>query len=358
MKIFIDESGAFIPNPSNPTWSSVGALAVPDESLMRLKEALSELKEAFKLNDNEELKNRPDSSSTAFIKFLDTIYTLNCSLHIVSTKSSSRGLDGVNNHKKSLQNALYNYSEKEPHSLNAVNDTISLIDKLSGQLFTQCLLQSYMISYSLDKILALYSQLSPKSLAKFSWIVDRKNITETNYDKAFKNLYVGTAIVKSLSEPSPMVLTPRHNYHYFLQSYSYNQHHDPQSYAKRFEKNIDQIKEALYAVDLRKILAEDFTLADSKEEYGLQAIDLLISSTNRCLKGNFTNNSLIAQKIGRLTVNSPQEKFKSITLLSVSSEQNITDREDGIIKIFDQYSRKLFSDISRKNYSQKVTLHS
>ena len=71
MYIYIDESGLFSTSDNENSWSSVGAIVIPDESLEKVENALNRLKQVNKLNNSEELKrNRPDSSSESFIYFI------------------------------------------------------------------------------------------------------------------------------------------------------------------------------------------------------------------------------------------------------------------------------------------------
>ena len=56
MYIYIDESGLFSTSDNENSWSSVGAIVIPDESLEKVENALNRLKQVNKLNNSEELK--------------------------------------------------------------------------------------------------------------------------------------------------------------------------------------------------------------------------------------------------------------------------------------------------------------
>jgi hypothetical protein len=108
MYIYIDESGLFSTSDNENSWSSVGAIVIPDESLEKVENALNRLKQVNKLNNSEELKrNRPDSSSESFIYFIKSLKKYKCTLHVISTNGTFNDEESIINHKKSTM--FYKY---------------------------------------------------------------------------------------------------------------------------------------------------------------------------------------------------------------------------------------------------------
>ena len=360
MHIFIDESGVFLPTPDSNKWSSVGALVVPDESLQALKEALYKLKTSNGLKDIEEFKrNRPDCSSESFEIFIESLVQLNCTLHVLSTNGSPTELSELKNYKENIKCSIRNYSSKVASSISIVEKVVNLIDNLSDQQFSQCMFQSYMLKYLLDKVVLLYAEISPESLSNFRWKLDQKNLKETNYDIVFKHLYSGIVLVSSLSRPGPICLGRQYDYSYFLSAFSPISNKKIEDSLEEslnlFDKDLKHLQEALIAIDFNKVLTHDFTLADSKDCFGLQSIDLLVSSVNRCLKQNFTDNEKMAASLGQLMVNSPLVEMKALTLMSFSSNGMIKEYEENIIDIMDSSSKKLFSEKFKHGYSKTIS---
>lgn len=359
MHIFIDESGIFLPTSDANKWSSVGALVVPDESLQALKDALSKLKTSNGLEDIEEFKrNRPDCSSESFSIFLDTLFHLNCTLHVLSTNGSPTELSETKNYKENIKHSIRKYSSKVTSSASLVEELVNLIDELSDQQFCQCMLQSYMLKYLLDKVVLLYAEISPESLSTFRWKLDQKNLKETSYEVVFKHLYSGIALVSSLSQPGPICLGSQYDYSHFLAAFSpisdKNIDDTLEESLEIFEKDLKNLQQALIAIDINKVLTHDFELADSKDCFGLQSIDLLVSSVNRCLKQNFTDNEKMAASLGQLMVNSPLIKMKALSLMSFSSDGAIEEYVENIINIMDSSSKQLFSERFRCGYSKSI----
>jgi hypothetical protein len=357
--IFIDESGLFIPSEDNKKWSSVGALVVPEQSIDGLKEALSKLKATNGLTDEEEFKrNRPDCSSESYAEFLNSLRILHCTLHVLSLNGSPSASSGLQKLKENMKHAIRNYSNKVTSKKALVEQTVELIDKLSEQQFAQCMLQSHMLKHLLDKVPALYAKILPDSLEDFKWRVDQKNLKETNYDKVFKYLYSGIALVASLSQPGPILLGSEYDYSYFVTAYKPDFDGSIQGSIEEstrlFEKDMNHLAKYLVGIDIIKILTDDFKLDDSKDSFGLQSVDLLVSSVNRCLKRNFTDNEKMAEHLGKLMVNSPLDNMRALSLMSLSNGGMIKNDTAKVIDIMDKNSIQLFSKDFRKNYSHIV----
>lgn len=156
-----------------------------------------------------------------------------------------------------------------------------------------------------------------------------------------------------------MCIGPERDYSHFLASFSSffdkNIKDSIEESSNLFEKDMKHIQEYLIGIDNHKVLTNDFTLADSKGCFGLQSIDLLVSSVNRCLKQNFTNNEKMAASLGQLMVNSPLIKMKALGLMSFSEDRPVEHYEANIINIMDSSSRKLFTEKFRYNYSKLIS---
>lgn len=83
MHVFIDESGLFSTEPNPHAWSTVGGVAIPDRSLTKVSEALSNLKQAYKIKPDQEFKRvRPECASQPYQEFLKALDAADCTLYV------------------------------------------------------------------------------------------------------------------------------------------------------------------------------------------------------------------------------------------------------------------------------------
>jgi Protein of unknown function (DUF3800) len=361
--IFIDESGIFVPQKESSKWSSVGALVVPDKSLSALETALKKLKQAHGVNSADEFdkNNRPDCSSDAFSEFLKEIDSLDCVLQITATNGSFSEAEGLAQHRESTKEAIAAYARKNPDAAASVENISRSIDQLSAQQYNQCILQINLIFDVLPKIITHYSSDHPEELGCFTWVVDRKDIKETKYECVFKALYSGMISSYFTSRIPPIVHDGGRDYGHFVMAYSSPVRIQEALKTTKdiYEVDISDLSEDLMAVDLGDLLRRDFRLLGSKESFGLQSIDLLVSGINRCLKRNYTDNEKMATALGRLMINSPLTYGRALTIMG---HRPTAIMEDGdavsLIELMDGASKKLFSEVFRENYSRRLNHYS
>lgn len=362
MHIFIDESGLFVPHEKCYKWSSVGALVVPDKSLPALEMALKKLKQAYDLEAACEFEknNRPDCSSDAFSDFLKELDSADCVFQITATNGSPFEVEGLAKHRESTKAGIAAYARRNPDAVASVENVCRLIDQLSAQQYNQCVLQINLIFDVLSKIITHYSKAHPEELRKFTWIVDRKDAVETKYESVFKSLYSGLISVYSASRPPAMILDREHDYSHLLKAYSSS---DGIYQAKKYAKDICEVdlpilSNRLIMLDFSTLLRSDFSLQNSKESFGLQSIDLLVSSVNRCLKQNYTDNHKMATALGRLMINSPLIDGRALTIMGHRPTAAMEGEAVSLVELMDGASKQLFSEVFRTNYSRLIDRYS
>lgn len=361
MHIFIDESGLFLTSTNSTQWSSVGALVIPDNSMGIIEQALCKLKAEHGLDVKEEFKNnRPDCSSNYYSKFLQTLKENKCTLHVASGNGSKNEEKALYKHKAKTQEAILNFQKKTNSEPSHPNEIISLIEKLNEQEYTQLFFQTYMIDELLNKVLSLYAQIDPSSLGSFKWKLDRKNITETRYEQAFKKIYPGVIAASLARNPKALMQLPDSDFSFFNNNFGNNEfniNYFIENTKNIFDIDYSKIKKYIQAYDLEKILTNDLSLSDSKTSFGLQIIDLLVSSVNRCLKRNFTNNEKMAEALGSLMINSSHMDRRAILIMNFSGESTIDESVINLIERIDEFSFKLFSDNFKLNFENQLAIH-
>ena len=370
MYIFIDESGLFRPTDNNRACSTIGALCVPDESIEKVENALNDLKKALDIKSENEIKNpRPDCSSQPFELFFNELKSLNCSFEALVTNISIDESETIIQRKNLIIKGIEKYIEKEQlvgDELNHSMEVKSLLENLSLQLFQQVYMQCHLLVGLIEKAVNFYAKLSPQSLSSFQWRLDQKGIeaNSRNFEKVFESLYLTIAVSSTLNNPMRLVAEEGNNFNYLLKSFCAKKCDERlENDAKLYEIDVSTLKDYMYSIQLDSILAKDFKFTDSKTSYGLQVVDLLVSSTNRCLKRNFTDNEKMARLLGGLMINSPDyEKYAIRTVRFDGSFSHIKGDENTIklYELMDQSSNKVFTEQFKKNLfinMQKLKAH-
>lgn len=353
MHVFIDESGLFLTEPNPYAWSTVGGVAIPDGSLSKVSEALENLKKAYGIDSGKEFKtDRPDCASEPYQEFLKALDAAECTLYVLSTRSSKAEAESLEAHRSATIVAIRNYVRKVADVATHAEEVIALIEGLSKQEYNQCVLQSQMICDMLPKMVSYYAGILPCEIGRFKWVVDRKNISENRYERSFKELYVGLVNVRSKRQTSSLLAG--RNYTAFHNAFSLNEDMDELMRRSKEMYEIDHTHLANSAIPLSfgALLQNEFSLEDSKLSDGIQVSDLLVSSVNRCLKQNYTDNVKMAKALGRLMINAPRIDEQSLKVFGHGPTRPIANAPAKLLNLMDTSSKQLYSRIVRENFSK------
>lgn len=372
MYIFIDESGIFLPDVNGSAWSTAGAIIIPQRNYKKVERALIKLKASCNIDKNQEIKrNRPDSTSREFIEFIDILKKLGCTLHVASIRSADMCVSGVDLDRKSRIQAILqagenngNYNQETPH----IKEIILNLNKLKPQQYAQLIIQMYMVDVLIEKVLSFYSKNIPTELSLFKWVIDQKEVIETNYDKLFKQLLPDIIYASSIRKPKGIIDGPGIFYLKHRYGYSDDDNDHFEYIRKTFKMDTSFLEKHGIPFSFHKMISSDLSMGDSALHTGLQVVDLLTSSLNRCLKLNFTDNEIMAQKIGALLVNSPRidedafmlYKFPTSQEKSMQSQDHknmhyFTDEQLTIFKALNDNAYRLYSEDFKVNFSKNVT---
>lgn len=357
MHIFIDESGLFSTEPNPHAWSTVGGIAIPDGSLTKVSEALKNLKKAYEIDPSNEFKRpRPDCASESYQEFLDALDAADCTLHVLSTRSSSTETATLEKHRSATTMAVRSYANKVPNAATHAEEVIGLIKSLSPQEYNQCVLQAQMICDMLPKVITHYAGILPHELGRFKWVIDRKNFSENRYERCFKELYVGLVTVRSARQASSII--SGRDYSAFFKKFSPNENMDELIRRSKEMYEIDHTHLSNSAVPLSfgALLQNEFSLEDSKLSDGIQVADLLVSSVNRCLKQNYTDNVKMAKALGRLMINAPRINEQCIKVFGHGPQRPIANAPAKLVNLMDSSSKQLYNQIFRENFSKNAPL--
>ena len=278
MYIFIDESGSFV-IPTNGKWSvcCLAALVFCDEEYPEIVKEFESLKSSWGEQEKEikgrDLEERQIASVIQLLARHDVIFlptTIDMGL---------QSLDGIQKHKEaSVAGITKNITPA--HSENLVKQLQSLQDKLRHlpeQLYIQFVMGSALIAEVLNIATLYYVQRRPQELGRFEWMVDAKDKSRTPYEDLWLNMICPVLMSKSLS--SPVMLLKGADYSAF-QGFIGVLPKVPEYLSK-----VVTDKGPFDYVDIGKLL-ETVHFKESREEPGLQLIDILCNALRRSMNGN------------------------------------------------------------------------
>lgn len=280
MKIYIDETGIFAnPNKNENLVSCVGALVIPEILHGNVIREFEKVLRNWPF-DEDEIKGsqlNEDQINQLINKLIDfDIFFQVCAIDL-----GIRNEDQIINHKNTQADRLIEKIDSRYHSklIEQLHDLRARLKELSNPLYVQliCLTEAV---YDVIKIVTLYyCQRIPTTLGNFSWTIDRKNKTLTEYENLWK--YLVLPIIQTKSITDPVVMFPKGNYDSF--SKYENPENTPPEYLKPYLK---EPTERFYSIDANKLIMEDLKFSDSKDHRGLQLVDILVTNVRRAFQGN------------------------------------------------------------------------
>lgn len=280
MNIYIDESGIFS-NPANKDSyaSCVGALAIPSSQRSDIIKDFRRLISTWKLGIPEikgsKLGEAQISDVIRMLKRYEVIFDLVVmDLGLLTdaeiTDFKLQSADGIT---KNLT------PEHHPDLVAKTTELKQAFLEMSNPLFVQAVMLNVLAPHLVQNIVTYYSFRLPEEIGRFHWVVDAKNTFVTNYEKAWSTAIYPYLYSNSLKEP--LYRVEGGNYSYFEKSMDLD-HALPR--LARDNPDLDQEEFGTFAVD--KILGGGFEFQDSKTNYALQLVDILVTTARRALNGN------------------------------------------------------------------------
>jgi hypothetical protein len=295
VKLFIDESGVFVPAQSINSWSVCATLAAAEQAMPRIRNAIRNLRRRVGVGGEVKLDRVDEAQLLAFLADLNDPGVVVFASAIDSGLNTRDDLEWhqhgqVSRILKSAPQMTY------PEGRAMVEDLADRIEKLSPQLYAQLLVHMDMIHRFLRRGTTYFAQWWPAALGSFEWRVDQKNKgqVETTYETVVRDLT--PAILQTRSMNEPMVFVIGENYSH-MEKYIFT----PDSFPEHLRSAMPPGAK-LDGVDVGKILTEDLRFADSSTIAGLQAADIVASSIRRALRGNFSRLPEVARALGKLMV--------------------------------------------------------
>lgn len=318
LKIYIDESGSFVPAEDQGSWSVTAALtmAAPDER--RCKKAITKLKVKSGAKHSEEIKLK-DVSEKYYLEFLAELRKTECSLFAVAIDVAAQTAEQVEVHREGQALKIEESIDKmiHPEGADSVRKLAAQVRSLSPQLHLQLVCQIELMADIVQKSILYYVQRSPRHLNGFRWRIDEKSGAHANFEKTFRTLVPPLLQSKSLEKPHAHVT----DFDYLaMNDFVYAEGTEP----TYLEEHYDIDAETTGSLNIGKIVWDDFEFVDSKKEIGVQVVDLLASGLRRVLKGGFTeaNENAVSAALGSLMIQSEGGEYPMSLIMLTEGDSN------------------------------------
>lgn len=286
MFIYIDESGTFShPQRDRHAYACAGALTIPERRHGPVLKSFKTLTRHWG-RIGQEIKGRElnERQVNEVIRLLDENHV---KFHACVTDMLLNTKELLEFRKKTQAEYLLAHitDQHHPNLVHKLRDIGTRICEMSDQLFVQLCMMIHLVNAQLHDVMIYFAKYGPEDLGTFRWIADRKNDRETSYEDLWQTLLPFFIQGRQFADEFEDKIV-------FLKGGNYD-------YCKRFFLQVDKWpnylpepkpgireKNGIDIVDIRPILKESFTLADSRDRLGLQLADVVTNALRRALIGN------------------------------------------------------------------------
>lgn len=315
MDIYIDESGGFaIPSIPQSKVSCSAALIIPTSKRAEIFEGFLKLRSSWGLG-NEEIKGNKlnESQIASVINFLSKYEVF---LDICGVDTGLHDQKQIEDFKNVQANKITeNLTDKHhPDLIKEVNELREKMLALSNPLFVQFYPVILLIEQVIKTAVWYYGQRNGEELGSFNWLVDAKDKKITNFEDLWSTL-----MLPILAQNQEIVLIEEGDYSYFDKKFKISIDDAP-IYVRK-----EQPKRTKDLIDFKAIMKDSFKFGDSKDEIGLQLIDILAGAFTRALNGKLKKEGW--ENLGSLIVD---RGFQTIRMLSLEIKSE-ADKEHELI---------------------------
>lgn len=266
MQVFIDESGTFTGYHAGSI-SVVGALAIPDGNMPRLRKKYARIRKGL-LTDGDEVKGR-DLNPAQVNRVVRLIKDRNAIFEVTAVDLGLHTEAGVLTYRQQLAAQM---QAQLPQIPDAVREQVAAasnyIPQISAQLFLQALVTFDLMHRVISHTTLFFAQRKPETLGTLNWVIDGKNPDKvTNWENWLKFYAQGALATLSARDPAPRP-NPKEgsllNFTYFDKAHN-----------GKFG-NDEGIDPALLLKHVR---------FSSDIEMGLELVDILCTAIRRTLRG-------------------------------------------------------------------------
>ena len=338
MNIFIDESGSFVSAPTVGSWNSIVAYVTPEFERRRMSDVLLNLKRSAGVSHKTELKLRAVRDRDYF-NFLRALAPLGGILFSVATDAGLNQDAEIEDHRTNQAERIIRHKDKMIYESGrrSLQDLSDSMKSLSPQLYVQLQCQLILVSAVIRYGTLYFVQRYPRTLGRFRWRVDQKNVARTVYEQVLLDITPGFLQTIALHEPMPMLRGADYS--------ALRRFEHPDGLAPTYLQTVYGLESCGDAppLNIGKVVQEDFRFVDSKTSPGIQIADLLAAGLRRCLRLEFRDNRLAALLLARLMPDRERGK-PPVHLLTLSHGKHYPMSDvDEVLRWMESASRPLLS---------------
>lgn len=336
MIIAIDESGSFVSANARNSWCVVAAYVFSERIKSRSFAALKKLKRATGVSDHEEIKLK-NVAERNYFQFLFDLSKLNGVLFAVATDSHINTNEALVEHRRVQANKI---RENVPRMIykegkRAITILSDEIDTISPQLYAQLQCQVVLFNDIFHRAILYYVQRDPYTLRKYKWRIDQKNTTKSTYERAFEK--VVCPILQTISFREPMIFLKEADYSH-MDPFIYSEGEVPEYIEEAYGKKLSD------GVNIGKIIRDDIEFPNSKLDMSVQIADLLAAGIRRCLRVEFTDNSMASKLLGRLMLGNMKGKYPIQFVGFGKDEETVDDKVARVMANFERTAMRIMTN--------------
>lgn len=300
MYIYIDESGQFISlNKVRSRAAAVVALVIPSSQRVALVREFKKLRKRLRPGAIE-IKGSSVSESEA-AEILAVLGKYDLVLEAVVVDVGQHNDDDVSRFKVEQSDKLLEHITRE-HQPSLIQEILQIQTRLVGlsnQLFIQAFCMFELVSRLFETATMYYSQRAPHELGQFRWRIDAKGDRVTTVEQLWTLLVLPIIYTKTLKIPMGMI--PGGDY----------------SFYERFDAPPDPDeppKPGHYRTDLKRVFRDDLRFLDSRDDLGLQIVDIVAAILTRALNGTLKEPGW--RGLGELLVRRAEQTVRLVALSS------------------------------------------
>ena len=333
MYTFSDESGNFAHSSSVGSWNVVASLSMTENAHRKLAKALGDFKVQTGHARNAEVKIK-NLKEAEYYRLLKILASLNVALFAVATDMGACSLDALKHHQAMQVKVVRDYIPvmKYEGGKAGVAKFADQVESLSIQLYVQAVCQTELIHDTLIRSILFFVQRQPATLGHLRWLVDEKNAIKPDYENTFR--VISSALMQTKSIDEPILFVEGFDYRH-LEKYRFLPGTMPTHL-----KNADG-SQVTSGYDLKRMFKDSLRFVDSKEFFGIQAVDLLAGGLRRLLRGEFDQPDIAATLLGKLMLSNKKGE-RSLTLISLDKNSSSqTDKISRAVRLLDANSKPL-----------------
>lgn len=332
MNIYIDEAGVFVkPTQNKCAVSAVGALILPEDKTRIIFSKFEALKSKWDLKDTEVKGSQLNEFQVNSV--IEILQKYNVMFEVVAIDMNIQIEDDMTTHKldraqKMISCITDEFNETLIKNLYKTKDEI---ESLPNQLYIQTSLIIELLIQVFQKTMLNFSLKKPQELGLFKWIVDAKDVNITTSEKIWKTLILPLAQSRSFDEP--LLMIKEGDYSHFFKN---RKRGDIPNYLIQHISD----KDPNDFFDLNSVYSNR-KFENSKNNFGVQLADILITSIRRSMNGNLQKDGW--KNFGNIIV---MGRNQSITLMNMSNNSDLKKYEIDppyfeVIKYLDKTSKSI-----------------